>query len=128
MLYGSLRGFENWKIINLTILASGSEVNLAIETSHKLAKQKIYSKVISMPCQEIFDKQNKSYKDKILKESKNTFSIEAGSKMPWEKYIEKGLSFSIEDFGKSAPYKKVYDHFGLSSEKISKKIKFYLKK
>ena len=45
-----------------------------------------------------------------------------------EKYIEKGLSFSIEDFGKSAPYKKVYDHFGLSSEKISKKIKFYIKK
>ena len=81
-----------------------------------------------MPCQEIFDKQNKSYKDKILKESKNIFSIEAGSKMPWEKYIEKGLSFSIEDFGKSAPYKKVYDHFGLSSEKICKKIKFYLKK
>ena len=81
-----------------------------------------------MPCQEIFDKQNKSYKNKILKESKNTFAIEAGSKMSWEKYIEKGLSFSIEDFGKSAPYKKVYDHFGLSSEKISKKIKFYLKK
>ena len=81
-----------------------------------------------MPCQEIFEKQNKSYKDKILKESKNTFSIEAGSKMPWGKYIEKGLSFSIEDFGKSAPYKKVYDHFGLSSEKITKKIKFYLKK
>ena len=81
-----------------------------------------------MPSQEIFDKQNKSYKDKILKESKYAFAIEAGSKMSWEKYIEEGLSFSIEDFGKSAPYKKVYDHFGLSSEKISKKIKFYLKK
>ena len=48
--------------------------------------------------------------------------------MSWEKYIEKGLSFSIEDFGKSAPYKKVYDHFGLSAEKISKKIKFFIKK
>ena len=125
---GAYEVIRTGKNINLTILASGSEVNLAIETSHKLAKQKIYSKVISMPSQEIFDKQNKSYKDKILKESKNTFSIEAGSRMPWEKYIEKGLSFSIEDFGKSAPYKKVYDHFGLTSEKISKKIKFYLKK
>jgi len=125
---GAYEVIRTGKNINLTILASGSEVNLAIETSHKLAKQKIYSKVISMPCQEIFDKQNKSYKDKILKESKNTFSIEAGSKMSWEKYIEKGLSFSIEDFGKSAPYKKVYHHFGLSSEKISKKIKSYLKK
>ena len=125
---GAYEVIRTGKNINLTILASGSEVNIAIDTSHKLAKQKIYSKVISMPSQEIFDKQNKSYKDKILKESKNTFSIEAGSKMPWEKYIEKGLSFSIEDFGKSAPYKKVYDHFGLSSEKISKKIKFYLKR
>ena len=125
---GAYEVIRTGKNINLTILASGSEVNLAIETSHKLAKQKIYSKVISMPCQEIFDKQNKSYKNNILKETKNTFAIEAGSKMSWEKYIEKGLSFSIEDFGKSAPYKKVYDHFGLSSEKISKKIKFYLKK
>ena len=116
------------KKIDLTIIASGSEVNLAIETSHKLAKHKIYSKIISMPCHEIFDNQNKTYKNKILKESKNIFTIEAGSKMSWEKYIGKGLSFSIEDFGKSAPYKKVYDHFGLSSEKISKKIKSYIKK
>ena len=116
------------KIINLTILASGSEVNIAIDVSHKLAKQKIYSKVISMPCQEIFDAQSKNYKNKILKESKYLFTIEAGSKLTWEKYVKKGLSFSIEEFGKSAPYKEIYEHFGLSSEKISKKIKSYIKK
>ncbi len=116
------------KIINLTILASGSEVNIAIEVSHKLAKQKIYSKVISMPCQEIFDAQSKNYKNKILKESKYLFTIEAGSKLTWDKYVKKGLSFSIEEFGKSAPYKEIYEHFGLSSEKISKKIKSYIKK
>ena len=116
------------KIINLTILASGSEVNIAIEVSHKLAKQKIYSKVISLPCQEIFDAQSKNYKNKILKESKYLFTIEAGSKLTWDKYVKKGLSFSIEEFGKSAPYKEIYEHFGLSSEKISKKIKSYIKK
>ena len=116
------------KKIDLTILASGSEVNIAIETSHKLAKLNIYSKVISMPCQEIFDSQSKSYKNKILNENKNIFAIEAGSKMSWEKYIGNGLSFSIDEFGKSAPYKKIYDHFGLSSEKISNKIKSYIKK
>ena len=114
------------KKIQLTIIASGSEVNLAIETSHKLAKQRIYSKVISMPCQEIFDNQSKSYKYKILKETKNIFAIEAGSKMSWEKYIGNGLCFSIEDFGKSAPYKKVFDYFGLSSENICKKIKLHI--
>ena len=126
--FGAYEVLRTGKKINLTLLASGSEVNLAIETCHKLAKQKIYSKVISMPCQEIFDKQNKKYKNKILNESKNLFAIEAGTKMSWDKYITKGISFSLEDFGKSAPYKKVYSYFGLSSEKISKKIKFYIKK
>ena len=53
MLEGCLRSIKNKQKINLTLIASGSEVNLAIETCHKLAKQKIYSKVISMPCQEI---------------------------------------------------------------------------
>ena len=125
---GAYEVLRTGKKIKLTIVASGSEVNLAIETSHNLAKQKIYSKVISMPCQEIFDNQSTDYKNKILKESKNIFTIEAGSRMPWTKYIGKGLSFSIEEFGKSAPYKKVYDHFGLSVEKISKKIKLYINK
>jgi len=127
----SMGGYEvlrTGKKIKLTILASGSEVSLAIDTSHKLAKQKVYSKVISMPCQEIFDSQSKNYKNKILKETKYIFAIEAGSKMSWEKYIKKGLCFSVEDFGKSAPYKKVYDHFDLNSEKISKKLKLYIKR
>ena len=125
---GAYEVLRTRKKINITIVASGSEVNLAIDASHKLAKQKIYSKVISMPCKEIFDNQSNMYKNKILKESKNIFAIEAGSKMSWEKYIKKGLIFSIEEFGKSAPYLKIYDHFGLTSEKITKKIKFYLKK
>ena len=124
---GAYEVLRTGKKINLTIIASGSEVNLAIETSHNLAKQKIYSKVVSMPCQEIFDSQSTNYKNKILKESNYIFSIEAGSKMSWSKYIKKGLSFSIEEFGKSAPYKTIYDYFGLCSEKISKKIKLYIK-
>ena len=123
---GAYEVLRTRKNIKITIIASGSEVNLAIEISHKLAKQNIYSKVISMPCQEIFDEQNKNYKNKILRETKNIFAIEAGSRMSWEKYIKKGISFSIEDFGKSAPYKKVYDHFGLNSDEICKKIKIYI--
>ena len=115
------------KKINLTLIASGSEVNLAVEICHKLAKQKIYSKVVSMPCQEIFDNQTQSYKNKTLRETKNVFVIEAGSKMSWEKYIKnKGLIFSIEDFGRSAPYKEIYDHFSLNSKKICKQIKLYI--
>jgi transketolase len=127
--YGAYEVMRTNKKIKFTILATGSEVNLALNISHKLAKEKIYSKVVSMPCQEIFDKQSQKYKSKILNETSKIFSIEAGSDQSWSKYINnKGLSFSINDFGKSAPYKKVYDHFGLTVEKICKKIKLNIKK
>ena len=112
------------KNIKLTILASGSEVNLAIETSHKLAKNKIYSKVISVPCQDLFDLQSRSYKQKILGETKLKVSIEAGSTDCWKKYVgNEGFAFGIDEFGRSAPYKDIYKHFGLTTENISKKIK-----
>ncbi len=114
------------KKINLTILASGSEVNLAIEVSHKLAKDKIYSKVISMPCMDLFELQSKTYKNKILKETKFKISIEAGSSDCWKKYIgDNGIAFGIDGFGKSAPYKDIYKYFGLEStniKNISKKL------
>jgi len=114
--------------IKLTILASGSEVNLAIDVSHKLAKYKIYSKVVSVPSHELFELQSKSYKSKILNETRYKVSIEAGSLDCWKKFIgENGLSFGINTFGKSAPYKDVYKHFGLKTENIISKIKKYIK-
>ena len=107
--------------IDLTILATGSEVNLAIEVSQKLATENIYSKVISMPCHELFDKTSEDYKSKILNETKYKISIEASTTDYWKKYIgENGIAFGIDDFGKSAPYKKVYEHFGLTSYNIVK--------
>ncbi len=110
--------------INATILATGSETSLAIDVSHKLATDGIYSKVISMPCQELFDQQTEIYKNKILNETKLVVSIEASETGYWKKYTgSKGLNFGIDDFGKSAPYKDIYNHFGLSSEIIVKKIK-----
>jgi transketolase len=112
------------KKIQLTIIASGSEVNLAIETSHKLAKDKIYSKVISMPCQDLFDRQSISYKNKIINETKIKISIEAASTDCWKKYVgEHGLSFGINEFGKSAPYKDIYKHFRLNINKYSQQVK-----
>ena len=117
------------KKADLTILSSGSEVNLAIEISHKLAKDKIYSKVISMPCQDLFDVQSNSYKKKIINETKIKISIEAASTDCWKKYIGKdGLSFGIDTFGKSAPYKEIYKHFGLTSANIESKLKKMVRK
>ncbi len=116
------------KKINLTILASGSEVNLALEVSHKLAKDKIYSKVISMPCMELFELQSKSYKNRILEETKFKISIEAGSSDCWKKYVgDNGIAFGIDEFGKSAPYKDIYKYFGLESTNIKSITKKLLK-
>ena len=126
--FGAYEVLRTNKKIDLTILASGSEVNLAIETSHKLAKDKIYTKVISVPCQDLFDSQSKSYKQKILGETKFKVSIEAASTDCWKKYVgTKGLAFGIDTFGKSAPYKEIYKYFGLTAENISKKTKNLLK-
>jgi len=115
--------------IDLTILATGSEVNLAIEVSQKLATENIYSKVISMPCHELFDIQKKEYKSKILNETKHKISIEASTTDYWKKYVgENGIAFGIDDFGKSAPYKKIYEHFGLTTINIVKKVKEMINK
>ena len=119
--YEILRTGDN---LSLTILATGSETCLAIDISHKLATDNIYSKVISMPCHNLFDQQSEGYKNKILGETNLVASIEASETDFWKKYTGKnGLNFGINDFGKSAPYKKIYDHFQLEAEKIIEKIK-----
>ena len=110
--------------INVTIIATGSETSLAIEVGHKLATDNIYSKIVSMPCHELFDQQSEGYKNKILAETNLVVSIEASETDYWKKYTgSNGLNFGINDFGKSAPYKKIYKHFGLDPESIAKKIK-----
>ena len=119
--YEILRTGEN---IRVTILATGSETSLANNVGHKLATDGIYSKIISMPCHELFDQQSVDYKNKILNETNLVVSIEASETNFWKKYTgKKGLNFGINDFGKSAPYKEIYDHFKLSTESIAKSIK-----
>ena len=119
--YEILRTGDN---ISVTILATGSETSLAIDVGHKLATDGIYSKVISMPCHELFDKQSEGYKSKILHETSLVVSIEASETNFWKRYTgNNGLNFGINNFGKSAPYKKIYDHFKLNLENIIQKIK-----
>jgi len=115
---------RNNEQIDLTILASGSELTLALEVSHKLATQNTYSKVISVPSLNYFEQQSNDYKEKILNETKYKVSIEAGATDCWKKFVgNNGLCFGIDNFGKSAPYKDAFKHFGLTSDNIVKKIK-----
>ena len=75
--------------------------------------------MISKPCMELFELQSKSYKNKILEETKFKISIEAGSSDCWKKYVgDNGITFGIDEFGKSAPFKDIYKYFGLESIKI----------
>ena len=119
--YEILRTGDN---LSVTILATGSETSLAIDVGHKLATDDIYSKIISMPCHELFDQQNNEYKNKILRETNLVVSIEASESNFWKKYTgNNGLNFGIDDYGKSAPYKEIYNYFGLNTESIVKNIK-----
>ena len=113
----------------ITLIASGSEVELALETQKQLKEDNIDSKVVSMPCQELFNIQSREYKNEILDKESTVITIEAGGVSSWKKYIgKKGLSLGVETFGESAPYKEVYDHFNLTSDKIVNLIKKILKR
>ena len=105
--------------IELTLMASGSEVEIAISASKKLAQKNINSKVISFPSMELFNAQPENYRSKILDETKIKISIEASHPMSWKKYVgNDGVTMGIEDFGKSAPYKEVYKYFKLTDDDI----------
>jgi transketolase len=113
----------------IILIASGSEVELALNTQKQLKENNIESKVVSMPCQELFNNQSKEYKEKILDKDSIVITIEAGGVSSWKKYTDKrGLNLGIDSFGESAPYKKVYDHFNLTSDKIVNLIQKILRK
>ena len=105
---------------NVTLVASGTEVELALKVQDRLKENNIHSKVVSMPCMELFDKQPEDFRKDILEENSLIVTLEAGSVMPWQKYIKnKGANLGIDKFGESAPYKEVYKHFKLSEEDIT---------
>ena len=118
--------YEIQKSLNkprVSIFASGSEVEIALEVSNLLKKNKIKSRVVSVPCLDMFEEQTSAYKKKIIGDSDLNVSIEAGSDLAWEKLCPKNrLSISMNTFGASAPYKKLYEYFGISPQKIYKKI------
>lgn len=103
----------------VTLLATGSEVEIAVKAQKILEARGIPTAVISMPCWELFEKQDLAYTERVL--DKNTFrvAIEAASPMGWDKYIgERGRMIGMERFGASAPYETLYEKFGFTPEHI----------
>ena len=104
-------------------------IDIAIDAFNKLQNINISPKVVSMPCQELFDKQSQEYKEKVIEKNSIKISVEAGSIFGWEKYVgPEGISLGMKSFGKSAPYKKIYEHFNLTSDDVVKVAKKMLGK
>ncbi len=111
-----------------TLIATGSEVSLAIEAYEDLKLQGIETVVVSMPCQELFEEQPFSYQDMVLG-NKPRIAVEAASKFGWEKYVGlQGDIIGMDGFGASAPAKDLYPHFGITKEEIVEAVKVALKK
>ena len=113
----------------VTLLASGSEVDLALSVQSELKERGIHSKLISVPCQELFDEKSNEYKDKLIEKDNLIISIEAGSVSCWHKYLNRNdIAIGIDNFGKSAPYKEIFSKMKLTSHKITSLIQEKLRK
>jgi transketolase len=119
--------FDKNKKFDLVIMATGSEVEIAINVKKILQDKNINSRVISAPCLEIFNQQSKEYQQQILaKNSSDKISycaIEAGVKNGWHEYIgADGIFFGMNSFGASAKATDLYQHFNLTAEKIAENL------
>ena len=108
---------------DLLLIASGSEVHIAIEAAAKLERKGISSRLVSMPSWELFDKQSESYRrDVFLPEIKARIAIEAGRTQGWWRYVgERGDVVGLDHFGASAPYKILYEKFGITADRVVEK-------
>ncbi|WP_353280194.1 transketolase [Wolbachia endosymbiont (group A) of Phasia obesa] len=109
------------KELKVTIFATGSEVEIAVETREKLQEKGIGTRIVSMPCWRLFDEQSDEYKAAILNNDSIKVAIEAGSEMGWHKYIgSNGIFIGMKSFGESAPYKTLYEHFNINADHVVK--------
>lgn len=107
----------------ITLVATGSEVSLAVDVQNALAQHGAGATVISMPCQELFWAQSESYREALFPKNRPIVAIEAASPLSWYRLVgERGMIFGIETFGMSAPAAEVYDHFGLTPKAITENI------
>ncbi len=110
-----------------TLIATGSEVGLAVEARNKLKEEGIEVAVVSMPCAELFDAQDITYQEEILGQVPR-IAVEAASKFGWEKYVGlNGDIIGMDGFGASAPAAELYKYFGITIEEVVDAVKDALK-
>jgi transketolase len=108
---------------DIILMSSGSEIHIALEAANKLREKDVAVRVVSMPSWELFDKQPEAYRDQVLPPEINTrIAIEAGATQGWHGYLgNKAAVIGIDHFGASAPYKILYEKFGITAERAVEK-------
>jgi transketolase len=121
---GALRGayvLRDAEGARVALLATGSELSLALAAADLLAARGVPARVVSMPCWELFEAQDQAYKASVLPPSLSArVAVEAGRPLGWERYVgERGAIMGVDRFGFSAPYEAIYKHLGLTPEGIA---------
>ncbi|MBT3909893.1 MAG: transketolase [Rhodospirillaceae bacterium] len=110
-----------------TILATGSEVSIALAARDALHAEGVATAVVSVPCWELFDEQDADYRSKVLGAGAIRVAVEAGVRMGWDKYIRSHGGFiGMTGFGASAPAGQLFEHFGITAEKVVEEVKVRL--
>ena len=107
----------------IILMASGSEVHIALEAANRLQEKDVAVRVVSMPCWKLFDRQSAEYRDQVLPPEINArIAIEAGATQGWHRYLgNRAEVVGIDHFGASAPYKILYEEFGITVERVFEK-------
>lgn len=128
-VYGKASGTEKGGYIlkeassgkpSLILMATGSEIGLTLEAAEKLEEKNIATRVVSLPCWELFEEQDQSYRDEVLPvDVRNRISVEAAATFGWHKWVgSEGVAIGVDRFGESAPFEQVYEHLGITVKRI----------
>jgi transketolase len=112
----------------VTLIATGSEVEIALKAQDQLAVEGIDAAVISLPCWRLFDQQSEVYRESVLGHNVLRVAIEAAGSFGWEKHVgADGIIIGMKSFGASAPAEDLYQHFGITAEAVVKAVRANLK-
>jgi transketolase len=105
---------------DVVLIATGSELSLVVEAHERLTAEGVKARAVSLPCWELFDEQPAAYRDEVLPpEVPARVAVEAGVDQGWHRYLgPAGRFIGMSTFGASAPYKQLYDHFGITAENV----------
>jgi transketolase len=113
---------------DITFLATGSEVPLAVKTAELLRGEGVRARVVSAPSLDLFDRQDAAYRDEVLGDRSRIVAIEAGRSDGWYKYVNHdALVIGIDRFGASAPLDQIQEHFGFTPEKVAERVRGWRK-